>query len=184
MAKAQETAALKRAHAAAANVNDSAAQPPPSKRHEGEPPQVFTFDNNSKLSQESSDRRSFVNHTSATLDDLCKAAESVRKINTSHSPGSSSQKDYLKRRPENIVIPSSYYSNVGTPGDGNQRSPPYTPPPLLSPRPSIFTNTPLTPRPLYWPQRRSELSYNVLICVKRYVVQPSSHLMFIVVFCR
>ncbi|XP_065919665.1 uncharacterized protein [Dysidea avara] len=155
VAKAQETAALKRAHAAAANANDSAAQPPPSKRHEGEPPQVFTFDNNSKLSQESSDRRSFINHTSATLDDLCKAAESVRKIHTSHSPGGSSQKDYLKRRPENIVIPSPYYSSVGTPGEGSQRSPPYTPPPLLSPRPSIFTNTPLTPRPLYWPQRRS-----------------------------
>lgn len=168
-AQAQESAAQKRAHSAVASTaasvsssSDSALQPPPSKRHEGEPPQVFTFENNSKISQESMERRGFVNHSAATLDDLCKAAESMRKMGASHS--AANQPDYLKRRPENIVIPSQYYtsaSSSGNPmvgaGDPHQRSPPYTPPPLLSPRPSIFTNTPLTPRSLYWPQRRSKI---------------------------
>lgn len=162
-AKAQEAAALKRAHPAgsaittAASAADTGLQPPPSKRHEGEPPQVFTFENNSKVSQDSMERRGFINHSAATLEDLCKAAESMRKMSASHS--AANQSDYLKRRPENIVIPSQYYtstSNAMVGGDGHQRSPPYTPPPLLSPRPSIFTNTPLTPRSLYWPQRRSK----------------------------
>jgi len=165
-AQAQESAAAqKRAHVAVAptvsSTGDSGLQPPPSKRHEGEPPQVFTFENNSKLSQDSMERRSFINHSAATLDDLCKAAESMRKMGASHP--TANQPDYLKRRPENIVIPSQYYSSsssnnptVGA-GDNHQRSPPYTPPPLLSPRPSIFTNTPLTPRSLYWPQRRSKI---------------------------
>ena len=156
-AQAQESAAQKRAHSAVAtssSASDGALQPPPSKRHEGDPPQVFTFENNSKMSQESLERR-FINHSAATLDDLCKAAESMRKMGAS----AANQPDYLKRRPDNIVIPSQYYaSGSGNPpgGDGHQRSPPYTPPPLLSPRPSIFTNTPLTPRSLYWPQRRSK----------------------------
>lgn len=159
-AQAQESAAHKRTHSAVAvtsSTGDSTLQPPPSKRHEGDPPQVFTFESNSKMSQESMERR-FVNHSAATLDDLCKAAESMRKMGAS----AANQPDYLKRRPENIVIPSQYYaSGSGNPplGGGessHQRSPPYTPPPLLSPRPSIFTNTPLTPRSLYWPQRRSK----------------------------
>lgn len=161
-AQAQESiAAQKRAHVTASSTGDSALQPPPSKRREGEPPQVFTFENNSKLSQDSAERCSFVNHSAATLDDLCKAAESMRKMGGSHP--TANQPDYLKRRPENIVIPSQYYtstnssnSTVGA-GENHQRSPPYTPPPLLSPRPSIFTNTPLTPRSLYWPQRRSKI---------------------------
>lgn len=168
-AQAQESAAQKRAHSAAStaagaasSAGDAALQPPPSKRHETEPPQVFTFENNSKMSQDSTERRSFVNHSAATLDDLCKAAESMRKMGASHS--AANQPDYLKRRPENIVIPSQYYTSTSSgsnpmvgAGDGHQRSPPYTPPPLLSPRPSIFTNTPLTPRSLYWPQRRSKI---------------------------
>ena len=159
-AQAQESAAQKRAHSATASAtssaSESALQPPPSKRHEGDPPQVFTFENNSKMSQESMERRSFINHSAATLDDLCKAAESMRKMAGSHP--AANQPDHLKRRPENIVIPSQFYAGnppVGG-GDSHQRSPPYTPPPLLSPRPSIFTNTPLTPRSLYWPQRRSK----------------------------
>ena len=164
-AKAQEAAALKRTHpaggstiTAASSAADTGLQPPPSKRHEGEPPQVFTFENNSKLSQDSMERRGFINHSAATLEDLCKAAESMRKMSASLS--AANQPDYLKRRPENIVIPSQYYtstSNAMVGGDAHQRSPPYTPPPLLSPRPSIFTNTPLTPRSLYWPQRRSKI---------------------------
>ena len=169
-AKAQE-AAQKRAHptgASTVNTTSSAAetglQPPPSKRHEGEPPQVFTFENNSKMSQDALERRGFINHSAATLDDLCKAAESMRKMSASHS--AANQPDYLKRRPENIVIPSQYYTSTSNAmvggGDAHQRSPPYTPPPLLSPRPSIFTNTPLTPRSLYWPQRRSKIVKLVL----------------------
>ena len=155
-AQAQESAAHKRTHssvAATSLTSDTALQPPPSKRHEGDPPQVFTFESNSKMSQEAMDRR-FVNHSAATLDDLCKAAESMRKMGAS----AANQPDYLKRRPENIVIPSQYYGSGNPPGgeSSHQRSPPYTPPPLLSPRPSIFTNTPLTPRSLYWPQRRSK----------------------------
>ena len=172
-AQAQEAAAQKRAHSAVASAatstSDTALQPPPSKRHEGEPPQVFTFENNSKMSQDSLERRSFVNHSAATLDDLCKAAESMRKMGASHP--AANQPDYLKRRPENIVIPSQYFTGTSSsgnpivgPGDAHQRSPPYTPPPLLSPRPSIFTNTPLTPRSLYWPQRRSEILWCSITC--------------------
>lgn len=167
-AQAQESAAQKRAHSTmVSSTGDSGLQPPPSKRHEGEPPQVFTFESNSKMAQDSMERRSFINHSAATLDDLCKAAESMRKMGASHP--TASQPDYLKRRPENIVIPSQYYASSGgsNPADSHQRSPVYTPPPLLSPRPSIFTNTPLTPRSLYWPQRRSKslTIYNGIIFI-------------------
>ena len=107
-----------------------------------------------------------INQSAVTLEDLCKATESMHKMSESHS--AANQPDYLKQRPENVLIPSQYYtstSNAMVEGDAHQRSPPYTSPPLRSPGLSLFTSTPLTPQSLYWPQQRSKIIQLVFLYV-------------------
>ena len=59
-AQAKQSTTQKRTHSVAASTaatissaSDSALQPPPSKHGKGEPPQLFKFENTSKVSQDS-----------------------------------------------------------------------------------------------------------------------------------
>ena len=72
----------------------------------------------------------------ATLDDLCRAVEALEKMeNGGGGGGTRREEDEDKRRPGNIHIPAHTSPSLERHRLGS--SPPYTPPPILSPARSM-----------------------------------------------
>ena len=117
-------------------------------------PNVFTFD--TKMEQHRSvplvatttagmqDAGTMTQHRSATLDDLCRAVEELERMENGERDKQEDGKkqedleDDSKQRPGNIRIPQSF----STPTLERERhrfgaTPPYTPPPILSPSRSM-----------------------------------------------
>jgi uncharacterized C2H2 Zn-finger protein len=85
-------------------------------------------------------------HIAATLDDLCRAAEELERI----------ERDEMKTRPSPLVLHHERRLNTSF-------SPPYTPPPILSPARSLVLlsgggasgGSVSTPSKIIWPQRKA-----------------------------
>ena len=72
----------------------------------------------------------------ATLDDLCRAVEALEKMeNGKEGGGAMREEEEDKRRPGNIQIPTHTSPSLERHRLGS--SPPYTPPPILSPARSM-----------------------------------------------
>ena len=119
------------------------------------------------------DAGTMTQHRSATLDDLCRAVEELERMENGQKEKQKDKEleedsdDSSKRRPGNIRIPQSYSSPILE----KERhrfgvTPPYTPPPILSPSRSMTMlgglGTPNTPQPCTphrilqsWSSRRS-----------------------------
>ena len=130
-------------------------------------PKVFIFDTQKLPSQDHAHSSGMHDagtmtqpHRNATLDDLCRAVEELERLDKVGEEQDS------KRRPKNIVIPHSHSS----PALERERhrfgaTPPYTPPPILSPArsltmlagTSLMQNQPCTPSRILqpWSSRRS-----------------------------
>ena len=145
-------------------------------------PNVFTFDTrveNRGVTPVTTgatgmhDAGTMTQHRSATLDDLCRAVEELERMENGRKEKQKDKEleedsdDSSKRRPGNIRIPQSYSSPILE----KERhrfgvTPPYTPPPILSPSRSMTMlgglGTPNTPQPCTphrilqsWSSRRS-----------------------------
>ena len=113
-------------------------------------PKVFTFD-----PQRVQDAETMTNRGTATLDDLCRAVEELEKREQQQQRGGPLEEaegggagDDTKKRPGNIVIPQSHSS----PAIERERhrfgaTPPYTPPPILSPARSMTMLSSVMPLP-------------------------------------
>ena len=137
--------------------------------HSSSAPKVFTFDQKVPHSQSlgSVQDAGTMTHRNATLDDLCRAVEELekreqQKVRQEKGDGGEVGEDG-KRRPGNIIIPQSHSS----PALERERhrfgaTPPYTPPPILSPSRSMTMlatpiSQPCTPGRILapWSSRRS-----------------------------
>lgn len=76
-------------------------------------------------------------HRNATLDDLCRAVEELERLENGEKEKQNGDQD-AKRRPGNIVIPQSQ-STSALERERHRlgATPPYTPPPILSPARSM-----------------------------------------------
>lgn len=123
--------------------------------HPSSAPKVFTFDPQRVPQSQSAgggvqDAETMTQRT-ATLDDLCRAVEELEKreqLKGGRVEEEESLSDEGKKRPENIVIPQSHSS----PAIERERhrfgaTPPYTPPPILSPARSMTMLSMATPIP-------------------------------------
>jgi len=80
-------------------------------------------------------------HKGSTLDDLCRAAAELERMDTTETErreengrGDSVEVESGKRRPSNIVIPDTQSPSSAIDRDKfRHHTPPYTPPPILSP---------------------------------------------------
>ena len=133
--------------ATAAAIASGSPSPPPGKSDHARPhvpPKVFTFNNTDgvKVKREASESVSrhhhhhhhhhhrLTEHRNPTLDDLCRAVEELERKEKEATS------DVQRHRPSNITIPQSS-SGGGALMERERRklsvSPPYTPPPILSP---------------------------------------------------
>lgn len=126
--------------------------------HPSSAPKVFTFDPQRVPQSQSvgggvQDAETMTQRT-ATLDDLCRAVEELEKREQLKGAGAGEEEDggalsdEGKKRPENIIIPQSHSS----PAIERERhrfgaTPPYTPPPILSPARSMTMLSMTTPIP-------------------------------------
>ena len=92
----------------------------------------------------------------ATLDDLCRAVEALEKM---ENGGAGQEDDDDKRRPGNIRIPTHSSPSLDRDRHRLGSTPPYTPPPILSPARSmaLLSAVPGTPSRILqpWTSRRS-----------------------------
>lgn len=128
-------------------------------------------------------------HTGSTLDDLCRAAAELERMDTTEGrdeekqlqvargdgDGEEIEDVYGRKRPKNITIPQSHTFNTAIERERCRlgTTPPYTPPPLLSPSRSIKhlvpwvgpmnLSAPCTPNRIlqHWSSRRSTDSRNM-----------------------
>ena len=117
-------------------------------------------------------------HKGSTLDDLCRAAAELERMETtgrredegeSNGRGESVEDEFGRKRPGNIIIPQTQSPSPAIDRDRYRRggTPPYTPPPILSPSRSLMhlapgigpvnPTAPCTPNRIlqHWTSRRS-----------------------------
>lgn len=116
-----------------------------------------------------------VTQSGSTLEDLCRAAAELERLHTNEKTLPTSDQyqedEFGRKRPGNITIPQNQSPSPVTAIDREKHrlggTPPYTPPPILSPSRSIIhlapgvsqvnTSAPCTPNRIlqHWSSRRS-----------------------------